>query len=67
MDMCDRVDPTDATFVDAIHTDIALIPIHGFGHEDSLARIDIYLNEGTAQSWKSIRKGKVIQIQSCPF
>ncbi|XP_043911897.1 inactive pancreatic lipase-related protein 1-like [Protopterus annectens] len=42
-----RLDPTDANFVDAIHTDAApMIPYLGFGMSQAVGHIDFYANGG---------------------
>ncbi|XP_072534061.1 pancreatic triacylglycerol lipase-like [Salminus brasiliensis] len=42
-----RLDPTDATFVDAIHTDgLPVVPYLGFGMADPVGHIDFYPNGG---------------------
>ena len=45
----DRLDPSDAQFVDVIHTDVADRLHEGFGHRDALGHVDFYPNGGSAQ------------------
>ncbi|CAF1685485.1 unnamed protein product, partial [Adineta ricciae] len=45
----DRLDPSDAIFVDVIHTDGAPRVQSGFGHLDTLGHVDFYPNGGSAQ------------------
>lgn len=45
----DRLDPTDASFVDVIHTDAARNVQDGFGHEEPLGHVDFYPNGGSIQ------------------
>ncbi|XP_048867049.1 lipase member H [Brienomyrus brachyistius] len=51
----ERLDPTDAQFVDVLHTDM-----HGLGYKGSLGHIDFYANGGAEQPGcpKSIFAGK---------
>ncbi|GIY38430.1 inactive pancreatic lipase-related protein 1 [Caerostris darwini] len=44
-----RLDPTDALFVDAIHTDGAEIIIRGLGMNDAVGHMDFYPNGGQLQ------------------
>ena len=44
-----RLDPTDATFVDVIHTDSKSILIKGFGSEQAMGHADYYPNGGYHQ------------------
>ena len=48
----DRLDPSDALFVDVIHTDGAPRIQSGFGHFDPLGHVDFYPNGGSAQPSK---------------
>ena len=45
----DRLDPTDATFVDVIHTDASRTVHEGFGHEEPLGHVDFFPNGGSTQ------------------
>jgi pimeloyl-ACP methyl ester carboxylesterase len=45
----DRLDASDALFVDVIHTDGAPRMVSGFGHLDALGHVDFYPNGGSAQ------------------
>jgi hypothetical protein len=45
----DRLDSSDALFVDVIHTDGAPRVHSGFGHLDALGHVDFYPNGGSAQ------------------
>ena len=49
----DRLDPTDATFVDVIHSNAATSLIGGLGYLDALGHVDFYPNGGAAQPCKS--------------
>lgn len=44
-----RIDPTDAVFVDAIHTDADTILLLGYGTEQPMANVDFYPNSGHDQ------------------
>jgi len=44
-----RLDPSDATFVDVIHTDVASILALGFGSKEPMGHVDYYPNNGTNQ------------------
>ncbi|BET00023.1 Triacylglycerol lipase [Nesidiocoris tenuis] len=44
-----RLDPTDAQFVDAIHTDVAANVMMGYGMDDPVGHIDFYPNNGKNQ------------------
>ena len=44
-----RLDPTDAEFVDAMHTDTKTILVKGFGIEHRIGHIDTYPNGGYEQ------------------
>lgn len=44
-----RLDPSDAEYVDVIHTDAATAFIRGFGLEATLGHIDFYPNGGKSQ------------------
>merc|ERR1712135_246389 len=44
-----RLDPSDATFVDVIHTDVASILALGFGSKEAMGHVDYYPNNGTNQ------------------
>ncbi len=48
-DAPDRLDASDALFVDVIHTDGAPRMVSGFGHLDALGHVDFYPNGGSAQ------------------
>lgn len=45
----DRLDASDALFVDVLHTDGAPRAVSGFGHLDELGHVDFYPNGGSAQ------------------
>ncbi|XP_053548960.1 inactive pancreatic lipase-related protein 1-like [Bombina bombina] len=46
-----RIDPSDAAFVDIIHTDVApLIPFLGFGMKQTVGHVDFYPNGGKDMS-----------------
>ena len=49
-----RLDPTDADFVDVIHTDSKTIIIHGFGTIQRMGHVDFFPNGGFHQigCWK---------------
>jgi pancreatic triacylglycerol lipase len=49
----DRLDASDALFVDVIHTNGAPRVQSGFGHLDPLGHVDFYPNGGSAQPSKS--------------
>jgi hypothetical protein len=51
-DIPDRLDPSDALFVDVIHTDGAPRMVSGFGYLDALGHVDFYPNGGSAQPSK---------------
>lgn len=51
-DLPDRLDASDALFVDVLHTDGASRIISGFGHLDELGHVDFYPNGGSAQPSK---------------
>ena len=44
-----RVDPTDADFVDVIHTDGKTLVVNGFGTTQDMGHIDFYPNGGYDQ------------------
>ncbi|XP_015793291.2 inactive pancreatic lipase-related protein 1 [Tetranychus urticae] len=44
-----RLDPSDASYVDAIHTDYGNLVVEGLGIEDALGDIDFYPNGGYRQ------------------
>ncbi len=44
-----RLDPGDADFVDAIHTDAKSILMFGYGMEQPVGHLDFYPNGGTDQ------------------
>lgn len=44
-----RLDPTDATFVDVVHTDVASIISGGFGLNQTCGHVDFYPNGGENQ------------------
>ena len=44
-----RLDPSDAIFVDAIHSDAAVDFISGFGMEQPVGHVDFYPNGGQNQ------------------
>ena len=44
-----RLDPTDADFVDVIHTDSKTIIIHGFGTIQRMGHVDFFPNGGFHQ------------------
>ena len=48
----DRLDPTDAAFVDVIHSNAATSLIVGLGYQDLLGHVDFYPNGGSAQPCK---------------
>jgi pancreatic triacylglycerol lipase len=51
-DFMDRLDSSDALFVDVIHTDGAPNIQSGFGHLQPLGHVDFYPNGGSAQPSK---------------
>jgi hypothetical protein len=53
----DRLDSSDALFVDVIHTDGASNIVSGFGYLNALGHVDFYPNGGSAQPSK-LRKLK---------
>lgn len=66
-DTRDRLDPTDASFVDVIHTDAALQVFDGFGHVDPLGHVDFYPNGGSAQPCNFEREEKRNMFDSFIF
>lgn len=52
----ERLDPTDAKFVDVIHTDAARNVHEGFGHEEPLGHVDFFPNGGSAQPSNACRQ-----------
>ena len=44
-----RLDPTDASFVDVIHTDSKTFAIAGYGLSEAVGHIDFYPNGGYMQ------------------
>ncbi|CAF1315271.1 unnamed protein product [Adineta ricciae] len=56
----DRLDPSDAIFVDVIHTDGAPRVQSGFGHLDALGHVDFYPNGGSAQPTCGSNTGDVL-------
>jgi pimeloyl-ACP methyl ester carboxylesterase len=58
-DIPDRLDASDALFVDVIHTDGAPRMVSGFGYLDALGHVDFYPNGGSAQPSK-LRNIKII-------
>ena len=48
-EIADRLDASDALFVDVIHTDGAPHVASGFGHLDALGDVDFYPNDGSTQ------------------
>ena len=55
-DTRDRLDSTDATFVDVIHSNGAMKVVDGFGHVDPLGHVDFYPNGGWSQPCKDRRE-----------
>jgi len=55
-----RLDPSDAAFVDVIHTDVASILAMGFGSKEPMGHVDYYPNGGTNQP--GCRKGLIDHI-----
>ncbi len=51
-DTPDRLDASDALFVDVIHTDGAPRMVSGFGYLGPLGHVDFYPNGGSAQPSK---------------
>ena len=51
-EIADRLDASDALFVDVLHTDGAPRIVSGFGHLDALGHVDFYPNGGSAQPSK---------------
>jgi pimeloyl-ACP methyl ester carboxylesterase len=56
----DRLDPSDALFVDVIHTDGAPRMISGFGYLNTLGHVDFYPNGGSAQPTCASNTGDVL-------
>lgn len=56
----DRLDASDALFVDVLHTDGAPRMISGFGHLDALGHVDFYPNGGSAQPTCASNTGDVL-------
>ncbi|UJR17675.1 hypothetical protein I4U23_004572 [Adineta vaga] len=56
----DRLDPSDALFVDVIHTDGAPRIDSGFGHLEPLGHVDFYPNGGSAQPTCGSNTGEVL-------
>jgi hypothetical protein len=48
-EIADRLDSSDALFVDVIHTDGAPRMVSGFGYLGALGHVDFYPNGGSAQ------------------
>jgi hypothetical protein len=59
----DRLDASDALFVDVIHTDGAPRMISGFGYLGVLGHVDFYPNGGSAQPSK-FHKIKILNKNS---
>ena len=54
-----RLDPTDADFVEAMHTDTKTILIKGFGIEQKSGHVDTYPNGGYEQpQCRTLENGK---------
>ena len=51
-DTPDRLDASDALFVDVVHTDGAPHMVSGFGYMDTLGHVDFYPNGGSTQPSK---------------
>ncbi|CAF1120352.1 unnamed protein product [Adineta steineri] len=56
----DRLDPSDALFVDVIHTDGAPKIHSGFGHLEPLGHVDFYPNGGSAQPTCGSNTGAIL-------
>ena len=44
-----RLDPTDASFVDIIHSDSKMMMFGGLGYRNALGHVDFYPNKGYNQ------------------
>ena len=65
-----RLDPSDANFVDVVHTDVASIISGGFGMNQTCGHVDFYPNGGINQPgckeapiknvWDSISKERTV-------
>lgn len=60
-----RIDPTDAVFVDAIHTDSKTLRVHGFGAIQEMGHIDFYPNGGSSQVGCENFDISVVQYMAC--
>jgi pimeloyl-ACP methyl ester carboxylesterase len=59
-EITDRLDSSDALFVDVIHTDGAPRMISGFGYLNPLGHVDFYPNGGSAQPTCASNTGDVL-------
>ena len=50
--IADRLDASDALFVDVIHTNDASDVLSGFGYTDPVGHVDCYANGGSTQPSK---------------
>lgn len=59
-----RLDPTDAKFVDVIHTDASSIFVGGFGSADPMGHVDYYPNGGHDQPGCKLGLGDINSIEN---
>lgn len=59
-----RLDPTDAKFVDVIHTDVNSIFAMGFGSKDPMGHVDYYPNGGHDQPGCNLGLGDITSVEN---
>lgn len=60
-----RIDPTDADFVDVIHTDSKTLVVNGFGTVQEMGHVDFYPNDGHDQPGCEKFDVSVVQYLAC--